>query len=156
MKLSILALAAILLVNARLPGKAPPVVSGAQAASPAIEGASIGAKVAGAPFAVWADSDNDGLVDGYVANGAYVPGTPPGYQPALGRVAASGSPNVGAEQPAPAPVASGPLKGAVIGAPVAGKPGAVWGDINADGQVDGYVYKGQYYSGAPRRASKHP
>ena len=41
------------------------------------------------------------------------------------------------------------LQGAVIGAAVGGVAGAIWADRNNDGQVDGYVYNGQYYAGAP-------
>jgi len=37
----------------------------------------------------------------------------------------------------------------VIGAAVGGLAGAVWADRNNDGVVDGYVYNGQYYNGAP-------
>jgi hypothetical protein len=28
---------------------------------------------------VWTDRNNDGVVDGYMYNGQYYPGTPPGY-----------------------------------------------------------------------------
>lgn len=153
-KLLLLVLSAGLFIPARMPSKAPLLEHRAQAPVPAVVGAVVGEKVRGAPYAVWADADNDGLVDGYVANGAYVKGTPPGYQLALGRVAI-------ATQAGQVPAASttgvrrGFLKGAVIGAPVAAKPGAVWADINADGLVDGYVYKGQYYSGAPQRVPRH-
>ena len=41
------------------------------------------------------------------------------------------------------------LQGAVIGAAVGGLAGAIWADRNNDGVVDGYVYNGQYYAGAP-------
>ena len=37
----------------------------------------------------------------------------------------------------------------MIGAAVGGLAGAVWADRNNDGGVDGYVYNGQYYAGAP-------
>jgi hypothetical protein len=37
----------------------------------------------------------------------------------------------------------------VIGAAVGGLAGAIWADQNNDGRVDGYVYNGQYYAGAP-------
>ncbi len=37
----------------------------------------------------------------------------------------------------------------MIGAAVGGLAGAVWADRNNDGVVDGYVYNGQYYAGAP-------
>ena len=42
-----------------------------------IEGAAIGAAVGGLAGAVWADSNNDGCVDGYISNGQYYPGGPP-------------------------------------------------------------------------------
>src|SRR5436309_1078517 len=45
--------------------------------------------------------------------------------------------------------AIGAAGGAVIGAAVGGLAGAVWADRNNDGVVDGYVYNGQYYTGAP-------
>ncbi len=41
-----------------------------------LEGAVIGAAVGGIAGAVWADRDNDGRVDGYVANGQYYAGAP--------------------------------------------------------------------------------
>jgi hypothetical protein len=41
-----------------------------------IEGAAVGAAVSGVSGAVWADSNNDGYVDGYVYNGQYYAGTP--------------------------------------------------------------------------------
>ena len=37
----------------------------------------------------------------------------------------------------------------MIGAAVGGLAGAIWADRNNDGMVDGYVYNGQYYAGAP-------
>jgi hypothetical protein len=47
-----------------------------------LEGAVIGAAVGGVAGAIWADRDNDGRVDGYVANGQYYQGSPPaGMQP---------------------------------------------------------------------------
>ena len=48
------------------------------------------------------------------------------------------------------------LQGAVIGAAVGGLAGAVWADRNNDGMVDGYVYNGQYYAGAPTSAAPAP
>ena len=42
-----------------------------------IEGAVIGAAVGGLAGAVWADSNNDGRVDGYIYNGQYYQGQPP-------------------------------------------------------------------------------
>jgi hypothetical protein len=40
-------------------------------------GALVGAAVGGLAGAVWADSNNDGCVDGYRENGQYYPGAPP-------------------------------------------------------------------------------
>ncbi len=51
------------------------------------DGALVGAAIGGLSNAVWADQNNDGAVDGYVQNGSYYPGTPPGYDPALRLVA---------------------------------------------------------------------
>ena len=48
------------------------------------------------------------------------------------------------------------LQGAVIGAAVGGLAGAIWADRNNDGRVDGYVYNGQYYPGAPAAAAPAP
>lgn len=42
-----------------------------------LTGAVIGAAVGGLAGAVWADSNNDGCVDGYISNGQYYPGGPP-------------------------------------------------------------------------------
>ena len=42
-----------------------------------LEGAVIGAAVGGLAGAVWADSNNDGRVDGYIHNGTYYQGAPP-------------------------------------------------------------------------------
>lgn len=42
-----------------------------------LEGAAIGAVVGGLAGAVWADSNNDGCVDGYVREGRYYEGAPP-------------------------------------------------------------------------------
>lgn len=153
-RLPAVALAAVLLVPSRLPGEALSLGKQGVSAAPAISGALVGSPVRGAPYAVWADSDNDGFVDGYVANGAYVPGTPPGYKPSIGRVALSGKPTVPIKAMGVTTAPRGGIKAPMIGAPVAGVPGAVWADINADAQVDGYVYKGQYYSGAPQRVPK--
>jgi len=41
-----------------------------------LEGAAIGAAVGGIAGAVWADSNNDGCVDGYVREGQYYSGSP--------------------------------------------------------------------------------
>lgn len=41
------------------------------------------------------------------------------------------------------------LDGAIAGAVVSGRPGAIWADQDHDGRVDGYTYNGQYYVGAP-------
>ena len=42
------------------------------------------------------------------------------------------------------------------GAAVGGLAGAVWADRNNDGVVDGYVYNGQYYPGAPAAGMAPP
>jgi hypothetical protein len=122
-----------------------------------IEGAAIGAAIGGLAGAVWADSNNDGYVDGYVQNGQYYSGTPSGYDPTLRRVAtgALGGAGIGAVAGAVIPGLS-VLEGAVIGAAVGGLAGAIWADQNNDGRVDGYVYNGQYYQGAPSASTPPP
>ena len=52
----------------------------------AIPGVVARAVIDGLAGATWADQDNDGYVDGYVQNGQYHPGTPPGYDATLRRV----------------------------------------------------------------------
>src|SRR3954469_640348 len=115
-----------------------------------IEGAAVGAAIGGLAGAVWTDQNNDGYVDGYVYNGQYYAGTPQGYDPTLHRVAtgALGGAALGAVAGAVIPGVS-VLQGAVIGAAVGGLAGAIWADRDNDGRVDGYVYNGQYYTGAP-------
>ena len=55
-----------------------------------LEGALAGAVVGGVAGALWADSNNDGCVDGYMREGRYYPGAPqqqyqqPGYVPRRG------------------------------------------------------------------------
>lgn len=54
------------------------------AAAPKVDvfqGAAVDAPIAGLPGAVWADPNNTGYVSGYVYNGQYHPGAPPGYDP---------------------------------------------------------------------------
>jgi hypothetical protein len=106
-----------------------------------------GAAIGGLNGAVWADENDDGSVDGYVINGQYYAGIPQGYDPTLRRVSTGGA-ALGATAGATIPDAS-MLEGAVVGAPVGGLNGAVWADRDNDGRVDGYVYNGQYYEGAP-------
>jgi hypothetical protein len=87
-------------------------------------------------------------------NGQYYAGAPQGYDPNTHSVLASaatgavGGAALGAVAGAVLPGVS-VLQGAVIGAAVGGLAGAVWADRNNDGVVDGYVYNGQYYAGAP-------
>ena len=117
-----------------------------------IEGAAVGAAIGGLAGAAWADTNNDGYVDGYMYNGQYYAGAPQGYDPTTHAVAvgALGGAALGAGVGALAGGSVGSiLTGAVIGAAVGGLAGAVWADRNNDGVVDGYVYNGQYYAGAP-------
>ena len=48
------------------------------------------------------------------------------------------------------------IEGAAVGAAIGGLAGAVWADRDNDGRVDGYVYNGQYYNGAPAAAAPAP
>jgi hypothetical protein len=122
-----------------------------------IEGAAVGAAIGGLAGAVWADQNNDGYVDGYVSNGQYYAGTPQGYDPTLRRVAtgALGGAAIGGIAGAVIPGVS-VLEGAVVGAAVGGLAGALWADRDNDGRVDGYVYQGQYYPGAPPAGTPAP
>lgn len=52
---------------------------GAVTGAGVIPGAVVGAAIGGLAGAVWTDRNNDGVVDGYMYNGQYYPGTPPGY-----------------------------------------------------------------------------
>lgn len=115
-----------------------------------IEGAAVGAAIGGLANAVWADRNNDGYVDGYVSNGQYYEGTPQGYDSRTRSVAsgAIGGAALGAAAGAVLP-GVGLLEGAVVGAAVGGLAGAIFADRDNDGRVDGYVYQGQYYQGAP-------
>ena len=49
---------------------------GAVTGAGVIPGAVVGAAVGGLAGAVWADRNNDGVVDGYIYNGQYYPGSP--------------------------------------------------------------------------------
>lgn len=117
-------------------------------------GVAPGDAIDGLAGAVWADKNNDGYVDGYLYNGQYYSGVPTGYDPTTRSVLAGaargalGGAALGAASGAVIPGVS-VLQGAVIGAAVGGLKGAIWADRNNDGVVDGYVYNGQYYSGAP-------
>ncbi len=114
------------------------------------EGALAGAAIGGLSGALWTDQNNDGYVDGYMQNGQYYAGTPQGYDPTLGRVATGAGIGAGLGAVAGAVIPGvSILQGAVIGAAVGGLAGAVWTDSNNDGQVDGYMYNGQYYQGGP-------
>jgi hypothetical protein len=128
-----------------------------------LTGAVIGAAVGGVAGAVWHDRNNDGRADGYVREGQYYEGAPPGYDPAyqsasaprecrnVGKTALTGA-GVGAAAGAGVGALTGGLSvlgGAAIGAAVGGIAGAVWADANNDGCVDGYVREGRYYEGEP-------
>ena len=115
-----------------------------------IEGAAVGAVVGGLAGAIWADQNQDGYADGYVREGQYYAGRPAGYDPTLGRVATGAAVGAGVGAVAGAVIPGvGVLGGAVAGAVVGGLAGAIWADQDRNGQVDGYVYEGQYYPGAP-------
>src|SRR3954453_23401567 len=126
-----------------------------------IEGAAVGAAIGGLAGAVGSDSNNAAYVDGYMYNGQYYAGTPTGYDPATHSVLASaatgalGGAALGAAAGAVIPGVS-VLQGAVIGAAVGGLAGAIWADRDNDGRVDGYVYNGQYYAGAPAATAPAP
>lgn len=109
-----------------------------------------GAAIGGLPGAVWADQNGDGYVDGYLLKGQYFSGAPAGYDPESHAVLAgtNGSAALGTAAGAVLPGVAIPSS-AVIGAPVGGLAGAFWADRNNDGVVDGYIYHGQYYPGAP-------
>src|SRR5438270_12961149 len=64
-----------------------------------IQGAAVGAAIGGLAGATWADTNNDGYVDGYMYNGQYYQGPPPGYNPTPGPVA-TGAPGRGGLGPA--------------------------------------------------------
>jgi hypothetical protein len=116
-----------------------------------IEGAAVGAAIGGLAGAVWSDANNDGRVDGYTQNGQYYSGQPQGYDNTLGRVATGAAVGgaLGAGAGALIPGVS-VLEGAIAGAVVGGLAGAIWADRDNDGRVDGYMYNGQYYAGAPQ------
>lgn len=128
-----------------------------------LTGAVIGAAVGGIAGAVWADSNNDGRVDGYMREGQYYEGAPAGYSPAsapqcrsVAGTAATGAAIGAAGGAVVGALAGGPLAGALIGAAVGGVSGAVWADANNDGCVDGYMREGRYYEGAPAYEAPPP
>lgn len=55
----------------------PPLVA---APAPGVQGPLVGTAIADLPNAVWADQNNDGVVDGYVQNGQYYAGAPQAVQ----------------------------------------------------------------------------
>lgn len=122
-----------------------------------IEGAVVGAAIGGLAGAVWTDSNNDGYVDGYSQNGQYYSGRPSGWDSTLGRVGTgvAGGAVLGAAAGALIPGVS-ILEGAIAGAVVGGLAGAIWADRDRDGRVDGYMYNGQYYEGAPNNSAPPP
>ena len=128
-----------------------------------LTGAVLGAAVGGVAGAIWHDRNNDGRADGYVREGQYYEGAPPGYDPAyqsasaprdcrnVGKTALTGA-GLGAAAGAGVGLLSGGvsvLGGALVGAAVGGIAGAVWADSNNDGCADGYVREGRYYEGEP-------
>ena len=115
----------------------------ASAGASIVDGAIVGGAILGIDNAVWADQDNDGVVDGFVRNGQYYPGIPPGYDRVLRRVTTL---------PATAVPPPGFVSGAIVGRPVAGLPSGIWADANGDGVVDGYTVDGRYVAGAPQIA----
>jgi len=127
-----------------------------------LTGAVVGAAVGGIAGAVWADRNNDGRVDGYVREGRYYEGAPPGYQSAgyapacrsVGNTALIGAGVGGVAGTAIGAAAGEPLAGLLVGAAVGGLGGAVWADSNNDGCVDGYVREGRYYPGMPQDYSQ--
>lgn len=122
-----------------------------------IEGALVGAAIGGLAGAVWSDSNNDGYVDGYSQNGTYYQGRPSGWDSTLGRVGTGvvGGAALGVAAGALIPGVS-LLEGAIAGAVIGGLAGAIWADQDRDGRVDGYMYNGQYYQGAPTGQSPAP
>lgn len=121
-----------------------------------IEGAAVGTAIGGLAGAYWADTNNDGYVDGYNHNGTYYAGAPQGYDPTRRIVTtAAGGAALGAAAGALIP-GLGILEGAVVGAAIGGLAGAFWADQNGDGRVDGYYQNGTYYPGAPAGATTTP
>ncbi|MEO6580766.1 MAG: hypothetical protein ABIN83_06400 [Sphingomicrobium sp.] len=122
-----------------------------------IQGAVAGAAIGGLAGAVWSDSNNDGYADGYSQNGQYYQGQPSGWDSTLGRVGTgvAGGAVLGAAAGALIPGVS-LLEGAIAGAVVGGLAGAIWADQDRDGRVDGYMYNGQYYQGAPNGSAPMP
>jgi hypothetical protein len=113
----------------------------------------VGAAIGGLAGAVWADRNNDGVVDGYVFDGRYYAGAPAATGVTVQNLLTSG-PGRAALGAAAGAIAPGVdiVRGATVGAPVSGLAGGVWADRNDDGIVDGYIYEGQYYPGAPGTA----
>jgi len=144
-------------------GDVMPVAQGKSGADSAVAAAiamrtvRAGDRVDGLAGAIWADANNDGDVDGYMMNDQYYVGAPAGYSGTLQRVETGplGGATLGTAAGAVIPGVS-ILQNAIVGAPVRGLAGAIWADRDRDGVVDGYVYNGHYYPGAPPMADPAP
>ena len=114
------------------------------------EGAIAGAAIGGLSGALWTDRTTTATSTAICRTANIMRARRRAMIPTLGRVAtgALGGAALGAVAGAVIPGVS-VLQGAVIGAAVGGLAGAVWTDSNNDGQVDGYMYNGQYYQGSP-------
>ncbi|HJP69478.1 MAG TPA: hypothetical protein VJ846_11295 [Sphingomicrobium sp.] len=126
------------------PEALPPVAASMPIHSGSVPGAAVGATVRGLPGAKWADPNNSGSVTGYIYNGRYHRGEPPGYEPITATVVSQSAGGAGPVRP----VENIPPD-AIVGSAVRGEAGAVWADLNNDGVADGYVEDGRYFPGVP-------